>query len=488
MDFGFFVFDLGYFDQSTLVVVSDVFALGGWVILCFVLLKAFLFVVAMYKETLYVAQWEWVVLAVDVPQENIQTPRAVEQLFTHIYSIMEPPSIGHVYRRGFRQFSYSFEIVSIGGYIQFLVRTLKKYQYVVENAIYAQYPDAEITEVEDYVKDIPDNYPNDTHEVFALDYKLVNHWSYPIRTYEEFEHSISKDTVFKDPMGTILESFTRIGPGEQMWMQIIIEPTQEKNWKPEAIEEVKKVIGEKPNKSKGIFSFLYDNPLVDELKYGMDEVHAQMSGLERSTFEKAKDDDGPPNQILYLTPGQKKVVEGMEEKLRKLGYRSKVRLVYVARKEVYNPSRGVNSFTGALNQFTIPSSNALLPKYLTSTQYLFAKARKDYRRRVLMNAYKNREIDMGKPGYMLSIEELATLWHFPMGYVKTPQLQKAGAKAAEPPIDLPVEGYAMGSMEEEDERISQNGGSVKEDASEPVGTPYLTDDGETRYHDGPEFG
>jgi hypothetical protein len=43
----------------------------------------------------------------------------------------------------------------------------------------------------------------------------------------------------------------------------------------------------------------------------------------------------------------------------------------------------------------------------------------------------------------MNIEELATIWHFPLPFVKTPLLQKAGAKRAEPPTGLPVEWSEM---------------------------------------------
>ena len=40
---------------------------------------------------------------------------------------------------------------------------------------------------------------------------------------------------------------------------------------------------------------------------------------------------------------------------------------------------------------------------------------------------------------MLNIEELATIWHFPLPFVKTPLLHKSGYKRAEAPSGLPVE-------------------------------------------------
>jgi len=240
-------------------VLIEVMAICGWLVFSYGFLSAGLLLTAMYKGGQEAARWEWIVLAIDVPQMNLQTPKAIEQMFAHIFSIWEPASIGNVYRRGYIRQSYSFEIISIGGYIQFLVRVRKKYRDVIEAAVYAQYPQAEITEVEDYVDSVPDTYPNDTHNIWAAEYLLTKPSAYPIRLYKEFEHNISKDTILKDPMGTLLESFTRIGPGEQVWFQMIIEPIAEKYWKEDAIKEIKKLIGEKVPSKKGIFEFLFDN-------------------------------------------------------------------------------------------------------------------------------------------------------------------------------------------------------------------------------------
>jgi len=438
-------------NEKAFSVVYRIFAAGGWVVLVCLLFYAGFYMLYTLKRKRWKKDWHYVLLAVDIPLINVQTPKAVEQLFAHIYSIMEPPSIGYKYWRGFYQYQYSFEIISIEGYIQFLVRVLDKYRDVIEAAVYAQYPEAEITEVEDYVNSVPNHYPNDTHKMWAADFTLTEHYAFPLRLYSEFEHSIAEDTVLKDPMGTFLESFSRIGLGEQMWYQIIIEPIQEYRWKKECIKKIKEEIGEKDTSGGGIFGFLFDNPLTREIGSGLGEIATQLGGgIRTEGGSELRKDDGPPNQLLYLTPGKKKVVEAMEEKISKIGYKTKIRAVYVARKEVYNPARGVNSLVGAINQFNNPSSNMLLPKYITSTQYLFKERRDNYRRNHLMAGYRKRNPWYGKKRFVLNIEELATLWHFPMSHVKTPLVQKASSKVAEPPAGLPMEFVsALPTMTEE---------------------------------------
>ena len=57
--------------------------------------------------------------------------------------------------------------------------------------------------------------------------------------------------------------------------------------------------------------------------------------------------------------------------------------------------------------------------------------------KVLRN-YRNRS-GRGAPPYVLNIEELATIYHFPMVSVKAPLVKKTEAKRAEPPPSLPTD-------------------------------------------------
>jgi len=200
-----------FFAQPTGLIVLDLFAIFGW--LFFVWLLGFA-IVAFYadhiQDTKNTSKWKSVLLAIDIPPENVQTPLAVEQLFTHLAGAFDKPGFYDKFREGYKQRWFSMEIVSIEGYIQFLIWTEEKFRDLVEASVYAQYPDAEITEVEDYVDVMPSKYPNDEYDVWVGDFSLAETFAYPLRSYREFEHNISKDTVLKDPMGTFLESFSRI--------------------------------------------------------------------------------------------------------------------------------------------------------------------------------------------------------------------------------------------------------------------------------------
>lgn len=425
---------LQFFLRPTFEVVFDIIIIIGWVILAYLLFFLSIHFWKEYKSNKYTADWKWVLLAIDVPLENVQTPKAVEQLFAHLAGAFDGLNIEKVFKDGVKQRWFSFEIISIEGYIQFLVRTEETFRDLIEAAIYAQYPDADITEVEDYVNIAPEIYPNPDYNIWVGDFSLSENDAFPIRTYRDFEHSISKDTVLKDPMGTFLESFSRIGSGEQMWFQIIVEPTSN-SWKEDAIKKIKEVIGDVSTKKKSSSGI----PLGKEAAKTWEEISAQVFGTIRTEGGEEKSKSSEPNQLKYLTPGQTKIVEAMEEKIAKVGFKTKMRGVYLARNEVFKSERGVNALIGAIQQFNIPSANSIVPKFTTSVSY-FGKEKKSARRKAtLIKAYKKRKIKTGSNPFVLNIEELATIWHFPMSHVKTPQVQKTTSKRSEPPVGLPIE-------------------------------------------------
>lgn len=426
------------------------FGIGGWTILALIFFFMGSELWKDYRGTKYTKNWQWVVLAVDVPALFIQTPKAVEQIFVHLSGAKVSPNVGDKYWKGKKQKNFSFEIVSIEGYIQFLIRTEAEFRDLVEAAIYAQYTEAEITEVEDYVDNIPSHYPHPNYDMFGIEFALEENSAFPIRTYPSFEYNISKDAVFSDPMAAILENFSRIGHGENFWMQIVVEPTNNK-WKEEGIELVKTIIAHGGHSGGGHGghggghggggSFLTGalSAVMGVAHTIFKEIGTALLGGGHEEHGGGHEEGHEEKKLGDLSPGNRSIVESIEQKISKIGFKTKVRVLYAARKEVFNPSKCLDGFIGAMNQFHIQNSNALVPHHDTSASYLWAKSRADHHKHHFTAAFKKRKLKaLGNP-YVLNIEELATIWHFPLPFVKTPLIQKAGAKRAEPPMGLPVE-------------------------------------------------
>jgi len=405
---------------------------GGWIALALLLLWLLFILYSFYIQGKYISGIKWHLLAIDIPKEEGMALKKVENFFATLLGAHGSITMVEKYVYGEVQHWFSLEIVSIDGYIQFMIRTSEKYRDLVEAAVYAQWPEAEITEVEDYTKDIPRDLPNDDYKLFGMEWINVQEEAYPLRTYRNFEHTMTQ--TFADPLGTVLETFSRGLPGEQFWYQIIITPINE-SWKLEGRKLVKKLIGAPVDEKKGIIDMVL-SPIWKVFYSVAQEVFGLEDVDEKKNFE-------PPSQILYLSPGEQNIVQGIEEKLEKIGYKSKVRFVYIAKPEIFKKNKAANPMIGAIKQTNTQNMGALKPadKTVTKVNYFFPKFRVRWRIRQVLQNYKNRSNVMGIPGlgFVLNIEELATLWHFPGIEMSTPPIARVEAKKGSPPVKLPFE-------------------------------------------------
>lgn len=413
-----------------------------------------------YVQGKYGAKRNWVILSISVPKENEQGPKAVENIFSHLAGAHASINWYDKYVEGKTQDWFSLEIVSIEGYIQFLIRTIDKFRDLVEAAIYAQYPDAEIAEVPDYVTNLPNKFPNDEYDLWGTEFILVKKECYPLRTYPMFEAS-SEEVVFKDPMAAMLENFSRLGRGEQAWFQIILVPIGQKEWTANGRSEIKKLIGAKEKNKKGIADYFTDITLK-----GIESMGSAIATGETIPVKKS-DEKKELSNILYMTPGERSVVEAIERKISKIGFRVKIRGVYMGRHEVFEKSRAAHPMIGAIKQFNTEDTNSLKPEYDkvgTGGLIFFKKRRLNKRKTKIMLAFKDRSNWEGvNEGYVLNIEELASLYHFPVLSVKAPLLKKTEAKKGEPPAVLPF-------MEEE-KTFESRGGAKTADEQAPENLP-----------------
>ena len=118
-------------------------------------------------------------------------------------------------------------------------------------------------------------------------------------------------------------------------------------------------------------------------------------------------------------------------------------MVYYARKEVMQKSKGVNAIVGAIKQFNTLDLNAFKvdKKSRTKVYYVRVKNRLLWRQRRILWGYRYRSLKRGRNRYVLNTEELASIFHFPVMTVRAPLVQKAQTKKSEPPSKLPIEHF-----------------------------------------------
>ena len=396
-----------------------------------------LFLIMARDVWLYYIRVKWskthksVLLAIDIPKGNEQSPKAVENMFTYLGGAHGTQNFYEKWFEGIYQKSFSYEIVSLEGYTQFLIRTPLEFRNLIESSVYSQYPDAEISEVDDYTETVPQKYPDEEWDIFGSEMILQNPWPLPIKTYTEFEHQMGpSETQFKDPMASLMDLCGSLRQGEQFWFQIIVIPTGF-DWVADIQKQLDKVLGrtKKPKESivmRGVAA-------LGELSEAIFPIWQDIDS------SKSKKDD--KRTMLDLTPKEKRQVEGMHLKSTKLGFEAKIRVLYVARKEVMNKAKVFNGFMGYIKQFNLNDQNSFKPDLkitFTKTVYFNREPRLNEKKRKIFKNYINRS-DNGRKPYLLNIEELATLWHFPVeANVKSPLIQKAPGRKADAPSSLPV--------------------------------------------------
>ena len=453
---------------------SDLFSLiqsiySAFLSIWWIFIPLFLFILAKdlwikYKRQEFIQKMDWIVLEVRPPQDIKKTPYAMEQFFAGLHGSQSNPNFGLRFLQGATQSWFSMEMVSSEGDIHFFIKTLSVFRNLVESNIYAQYPHAEINQVDDYTDVAPTDIPNDDYELWGTELVLTKDDAYPIRTYVEFEKDIVADEQRIDPLAALLEAMTKIGVGEHIWIQTLIRPIGDK-WKEEGEKLRDDLIGRKKESKSGILGAIGSE--LNEWRNVTSGAGAQMVvGGELILDEPAKEekkDDKP--SMASLTKSEQEVINALEKNMSKFGYEVIIRFVYFGRKDIFNKANVV-SVLGSFKQFGTQHLNGFKPnaKVTPGIDYSFqGKGTRDaYRKKRVFGDYKKRSFAqyskyisylnplfferwpilnwffVRSQPFVLSIEELATIYHYPGEMVKTPMGAKVQAKKGGAPAGLPI--------------------------------------------------
>lgn len=432
--------------NNIVAVIWDALDNWWWIILPLFLRRPFLFFWRWWRWEAWQFRQKKVLLEIKMPKEVLKPLKSMEQVFSAIWgNIFDPPDWSEYWFEGKDLDSIQLEMTSIGGEPHLYVRCSDSRRNAVEASIYSQYPEAEISIVDDYTKYVPPDVPNKDWEMWGANYQLDKKDVYPIKTYSKFfeETESIKEEKRVDPLSTLLEGMAKFGPGEQLWIQIAVSPVLskkdiKKGGAYDFIAEGRKIadkLAKRPEKPK-------PKPILVE---AFEEVaYGKMPGVveeEPTVF--------PPE--MRLTPGEKEIVEGVEGKIAKRSFKCYIRFIYLAKRENYFGGAKAVPF-GFFNQFATENLNALRPHPTTLTKIkrhswlgIFRLRRLYLRKRKLFFLYVKRMPPLfPRPGkeasFILNTEELATIFHFPGRVVApAPFVSRVESKRGEAPPGLPME-------------------------------------------------
>lgn len=381
-----------------------------------------------YIQLKYISNLKPFLFEIKIPKDIQKSPLAMEIILGSMQA-GGAATYTEAYLGGKVPGWFSLELVSIEGQVHFFIWSSEaKFKKILEAQIYAQYPTVEIYEVpleEDYVRKF--SYDSAKHIIWGLQFKLMKKDVYPIKTYVDYNlDKDQKDEYRIDPMTAVLEYLGSAGKGHQIWIQILIKAHGKEGLKNFRLKE-------KPN---------WEKEAEKEIKDIKDKATSKASG----------DLPGFPN----MTKGQIETIGAIERSVSKMSFDTMIRGFYLSDKETMNPSY-ISGLIGSMRQYNSLTLNGFKMKTYTdvsdnfkdwSTIFPFLKKIIARKKAILTNqmfkAYRLRSFffppfqRFKQDPFVLTTEELATIYHFPGNVASTPSLSKISSRKSEPPTNLPI--------------------------------------------------
>lgn len=377
-----------------------------------------------YVRNTYISGLKWTMLEIKPPAIVDRSPEAMEMILGALYQTGGTGTWLDAFWNGKVRTWFSLEIVSIEGNVYFFVRMEKRFKEYFTSQVYAFYPDAEVREVDDYTRYVPP-FAKDT-----TDWNLSgSEWAemskaelYPIKTYRDYELEKQvgmEDHQKIDPLASIIEFMAALGPGEQLWTQILIRAVTHRPIKGEKYKH-------------------------QEWKKGAeDEIWKYEADFTKKLKEKYKDGKFEDRAIKYMSKQESMVHDALQRALYKPSFDCGIRAMYIAQKDKFRSP--ISSYVGSIwRLFASDQLNSFKSSGGTGGgdypwQDFMGKNSAEKKEK-FFKAFIGRQFFYPAPKkqMVLNVEELATIFHLPGREVSTPTFSRVEAKKAEPPANLPI--------------------------------------------------
>lgn len=404
------------------------------------LATAALFLWHEYRQERFIMGIKWVLLEIQVPRDVVKTPAAMELIFSNAFYHKSEKGFWEIYIMGVPWFWFSLEIVSVDGRVRFFVRTPTRIRDLVETQIYAQYPQAKIVESEDYTNNISQFKKDGDWNMWGCEFSKKRDDAEPFKSYKQIDElkSGTKEEFKIDPITPTIEYLGSLSKGQQVWIQIII------------------------RQSVKTYRSFETGKKVDFDVHGLEYVKEKLRPYTKET-KGAGIGGGDAMEVRapsFIDPFIKTMVINLQQ----IHFDCGIRLITLANKKYCSEEEFGNlrrSSRLLFRQFAAPNLNQL--ERLNSTQFdtpwgdptglALTKIKKRmldfYRMRtffhpplqysikyppIIKEFFPSHSPDV----FVVSNEELASLFHFPGMVSETPSFKRVESKIAKPPTNLPT--------------------------------------------------
>lgn len=366
-----------------------------------------------------------VLLHIELPPEVEKSPLAMELILVGLWNNgSETTFIQRIWKGQFRAIT-TLELVSNEGRIGYYIHLRKNWKEFIEARIYGQFPEAKITEVDDYVDAVP--YSVEEYSLWGTEYTKKIADAAPIKTYIDWGMDKNTDTpeIHVDPLTNIFEFLSTVKQNEYVWIQIVMKARKKGEWygfyhKDNSFEKDAEALKKKI--TEGAIKRAQD--LTD------DPLEKKKVGTRGSTL---------------LTEGERDAISAIGRSLSKQVFDCGFRALYITKKPHFDLSR-VNNLVRLWDPFRYEggwqSLNVTRGKSIFDYPWQdWNNIRADMISQKLFFWYKHRAyfyVPYDQDAVCMTTEELASLWHFPNSAVKTPALERVPSRRAPAPSNLPL--------------------------------------------------
>ncbi len=332
-----------------------------------------------------------IILEVSVDRLNEKWVFIAEQILNIIHNTLEEHK--WLFSKSYSAPEISFEIANMNWIIRFYFIIDKSYKDLLENQIYAHYPNVEIREAEDYLK-------KDASRYF---WRLELIWQYflPIKIYSDFSERTEKDNI--DPFSSLTAALTKNSKWWARFMQVNFSPIHDSKWK-----DAKKIAILSSKYPKFFKKFLlsktfrYLKAIMTPIGWFFVWLKLIFNPSKPAAWAAKKEE---PNKLI-------------EKKLGGFWFSASIN-IWIEWQDEINSKVAIKDIASAFNIFTISWQNGLKLGNISKDEWIVSQRKNE--KRLILNA-----------------AELAWLVHLPTVYVQTPWINWVTSKMLEPPNNLPL--------------------------------------------------
>ncbi len=380
----------------------------------------------------FVSAMEWTYFQVTMPADTEETPKSMEGIFEMVGGIHKNPDFNEKYFDGYLEAWASFELHCTQGSARYVIVVPTAHRRLFEAIIYAQYPKADIKEVEDYTLRYDWKELRKKFDIWGAEMVLVEDDILPIKTYKDFEAKLAERVPFVDPMQVTIETLTNLDAGEEFWIQILVRALDGgniKKWEKKGEKKIAEISGQAKKEKPGMWDNFRDffSALPGEL---LTIIFKGPLDFEQKKEEKV---------LRFFNPADSAKMEKILEKVTSNGYKVKIRLIHICppgQMKKPNIGRGIGTF----KQYAMGHLNSFKPDSDTKTNgpnLIMRDKRRLLREKNILLNYQWRDFFGTDSGQMMNAEELASIYHFPVKYTSAPSVERAKSGRTSPPPNLP---------------------------------------------------